>query len=193
MVISGMSKLPPHSPHQPVVPPRTGRSGAYEAQHRRGRNLELVAPDDVAVLDLDDLAMGAHSGASQPPRHRARRAAESSVADWVHGNLADVNDEHLAGLGAFDVDTATGWVASGELAYKLLAVGVVVEPWAPVDLRLDFELLARLDMEGRGVVGSGLEVEYVGGRAFHWGGLLDVVRELAVLTFCEVLNMTPAA
>jgi len=59
-----------------------------------------------------------------------------------------VDDQHLAGLGPFDVDAAAGWVASGELAGQRFTAGVVVEPRSPVDLRPDLELLAGLNVAG---------------------------------------------
>ena len=81
--------------------------------------------------------------------------------------VADVHDDHLAGLGAVDVYAATRRIAASQLLRQCLPVRVIVEPWSPVHLGLDLELLTRVHVQRRRVVGAGLEVQHVPGRALH--------------------------
>ena len=90
-------------------------------------------------------------------------------------DLADVDCEHVSGLGAFDVGAAGGCVtAVGGLGVG--SVGVVevsdvvgdeMGVGSTVHLGLDFEPFAGFDVERYGVCGRVFVVEGVSGCGFH--------------------------
>ena len=150
-----------------IGPAGVGGRDADYAEHGRDRYLEVFAPEDVAVSYIDDLVAVADAGAAEPAGHGAVRAAEVGVADGVDIELAYVDGKHLSRFGAVDVDAATGRVTSAKLGRKLFLLRVALQPRTAVDLRLDLELLARVDVQGGLVVRAGLEVEDLFGGALH--------------------------
>ena len=108
-----------------------------------------------AVGDLDHPRLDAELLAPHPVRKDADAGPERGEAQALERHVDDLDAEHVAGLGAADLDRAGGPVdeGDGDVRWRQLLADMGDDAVVDVDGALDLEGLARCHPGDEGIVG----------------------------------------